>query len=99
MKTNNNLPEQFRATIENGYKYLFGFDKEVPEDMTLKELVELMVIKYRDADTITDEQMAMNIYAVCATALVPKSYAYGIRFLNNNIISASFVGKDGEVYL
>lgn len=85
--------EQFRTAIEHGYKYLFGFDKEVPEDMTLKELVELMVAKYRD-----DDRLAMNVYSICVAALLSNKYASRL-IMNDDGIDCQ-VNINGEsVYL
>lgn len=82
MKEKKQIPtEQFRMVLENAYKYLFGFDKEAPEDMTLKELVDSMVSKYRTDSTISDERMALNIYSVCLASLISKDYAF--RFIIN----------------
>lgn len=87
------LPEQLKNTIEYGYKYLFGFNKEVPENMTLKELVELTVAKYRD-----DDSLAMNIYSICVAALVSSEYARRL-IINGNGIDCQVNINGKSVYL
>ena len=90
--------EQFRDVINNGYKYLNGFDKNVPENITLKELVELMVIKHRDDTSVSNEQMGMNIYSTCVAALASKEQAFRL-IINNDGIDCQVCINGESVYL
>ena len=90
--------DQFQSVLENGYKSINGFDKEVPSNLTLKELVGQMVAKYRTDDSISDEQMAMNIYSTCVAALASKEQAFKI-IMNNDGIDCKVCVNGESVYI
>lgn len=100
MNIDNNIQsDQFRNIIDTGYKYLNGFDTEVPIGLTLKALVELMVAKYRTDKSISNEQMAMNIYAFCTSSLVSGKYAYQLKVTENGADLCFSDGNGGNFYL
>lgn len=90
--------EQFKSILKSGYKSIKGFDKEVPSNLTLKELVGLMVAKYRNDDSISDEQMGMNIYSTCVAALASKEQAFRL-IINNDGIDCQVCINGESVYL
>lgn len=100
MNIDNNVQSyQFRNIIDTGYKYLNGFDIEVPKSLTLKTLVELMVAKYRTDASISNEQMAMNIYTFCVSSLLSDKYAYQLKVTENGADLCFFDGNGGNFYL
>lgn len=94
-----NPTELFRSTINAVYKHTIESTKDAPTDLTLKELVEVMVNKERLDSTISNERMAMDIYSTCVSALLNDQYCFRLLLNKDGVNIGINNGTEQDVYL